>query len=180
MTDTHLNPDHAFLLREVEQFFYREADLLDERRFDEWLTLLHEDIRYWMPIARNVRRDNRERERTREGVEAAWFDEGLTTLRQRVEQINTGMHWAEEPASRTSHLLTNVRILETSGAGLDEEIRTRSRFIVYQNRLDTEVAWFVGKRNDTLRRTETGWKVLRREILLDQTVLLGKALTVFF
>jgi len=42
------------------------------------------------------------------------------------------------------------------------------------------VAWFVGKRNDTLRRTESGWRVLRREILLDQTVLLGKALTVFF
>jgi hypothetical protein len=38
------------LVREVEQFLYREARWLDERRFHEWLELLTEDIRYWMPV----------------------------------------------------------------------------------------------------------------------------------
>lgn len=182
MTETSLSIDRPFLQQEIEQFFYREADLLDERRYDEWLTLLDDDIRYWMPLARNVRRDNRGQEYSREGEDIAWFDEGIQTLRQRVAQINTGIHWVEEPASRVSHMITNVRLIDTSddpevGA---HEVKSRCRFIVYQNRLEGEVAWFVGKRVDILRQTAEGWKVRRREIYLDQTVLLGKALTVFF
>lgn len=182
MTQTYLDIDPTCVQQEVEQFFYREADLLDERRYDEWLTLLAEDIRYWMPVVRNVRRDAREQEYTREGLDVAWFDEGIETLRQRVAQINTGIHWAEEPASRTSHLITNVRLLGAAEGTVlaDNEVRSKCRFIVYQNRLEGEVAWFVGKRVDTLRRTGSGLQVRRREIYLDQTVLLGKALTVFF
>jgi 3-phenylpropionate/cinnamic acid dioxygenase small subunit len=38
---------------EVEQFLYREARLLDERRFHEWLELFTEDVRYWMAGRRN-------------------------------------------------------------------------------------------------------------------------------
>jgi len=49
--------DIVLLQIEVERFFSAEAELLDERRFHEWLELLHEDLRYWMPIARNVRHD---------------------------------------------------------------------------------------------------------------------------
>src|SRR5204862_6804952 len=41
------------VLREVEQFLYREARLLDERRFDEWLDLFTEDVRYWMGARAN-------------------------------------------------------------------------------------------------------------------------------
>src|ERR1700752_1430164 len=54
------------LQAEVERFFSAEAELLDERRFDEWLELLHEDLRYWMPIARNVPFNKPELEYTRE------------------------------------------------------------------------------------------------------------------
>ena len=41
------------VIREVEQFLYREARLLDERRFHEWLELLTDDVRYWMAGRRN-------------------------------------------------------------------------------------------------------------------------------
>jgi 3-phenylpropionate/cinnamic acid dioxygenase small subunit len=41
------------IIREVEQFLYREARLLDERRFHEWLLLFTEDVRYWMPVRSN-------------------------------------------------------------------------------------------------------------------------------
>ena len=43
------------LAQEVAEFLYREAELLDERRYDEWLALLADDIRYWMPMRRNVK-----------------------------------------------------------------------------------------------------------------------------
>ena len=61
-----------------------------------------------------------------------------------------------------------------------EEVVVHSRFFVYQNRLEDETNFFVGKRNDLLRNTEGGWKLARREIILDQNVLLSKNLTVLF
>ena len=66
--------------------------------------------------------------------------------------------------------------------GVDgDEVKVRSRFFVYLNRLRDEVNEFVGKREDVLRRDpDTGWKIAKRTIILDQNVLLAKVLTTFF
>ena len=168
--------DALLLEAEVERFFSAEAELLDERRFEAWLDLLDDDIRYWMPIARNVRFDQPALEYTRESAEANWFDEGKDTLRKRVQQIMGGDHWAEEPRSRTTHLVANVRIDRAEGA----EITAKSRFIVCGFRLEHDVDLFIGKRVDVLRRGDAGLKVLRRTIYLDQSVLLSRNLTTFF
>ena len=37
------------LRRQIEDFYYLEAELLDERKLREWFNLLAEDVRYWMP-----------------------------------------------------------------------------------------------------------------------------------
>lgn len=165
---------------QAQRFLHYEADLLDHRDFDAWLGLLDEDITYRMPLTRNVRRDAMAQEYS--GTQdAAWFDEGIDTLRQRVAQIKTGIHWAEEPASRVSRLVTNIRVLDVApDEGGGERVRVRSRFLIYQNRLQTEVNLFVGKREDVLRRRDGRWTILAREIHLDQNVLLSKALTIFF
>ena len=86
---------HMLLKYQVEEFLYQEAEILDERRFEEWLDLLTDDMRYWMPIRRNVKFGELEREFTREGQDINWFDEGKDTLTRRVNQILTGVHWAE-------------------------------------------------------------------------------------
>ncbi len=99
------------LTEEIAQFLYTEAELLDERRHDEWLALLAEDIRYWMPMRRNVQYGDTEREFTRETEDVVWFDEGKDTLTRRVRQIQTGIHWAEEPQSRITHMVSNVQLL---------------------------------------------------------------------
>lgn len=166
----------ADLLREAEQFLYLEADLLDWWRLDEWLELLHDDLRYVMPMARNVPAAQREQQYTAIGREMAWFDEDKRLLEQRVKQIKTGVHWAEEPLSRISHLITNVRLLATRA----DELDVSSRFAVYRNRMERETDWYVGKRRDTLKRVDGGWRLLRREIYLDQNVLMPKNLTIFF
>jgi 3-phenylpropionate/cinnamic acid dioxygenase small subunit len=167
----------ALLLEaEAARFFSAEAELLDERRFAEWLDLLHEDIRYWMPMARNVRFDRSELEYTRQGSEACWFDEGKDNLRKRVEQLQGGDHWAEEPRSRTTHLVANVRVERTEGT----DITAKCRFMVSACRLDHDVDLFVGRRVDVLRREQGALKVLRRTIYLDQSVLLSRNLTTFF
>jgi 3-phenylpropionate/cinnamic acid dioxygenase small subunit len=169
------------LRQEVEDFLYREAELLDERRYEEWLDLFAEDCHYFMPMRRNVKRDEPEREFTRAGADVNWFDEGKDTLRRRVQQILTGIHWAEEPPSRTCHLVCNVQVLDAPGDGpRPDEIAVRSRFVVYRNRVETETDFFVGKREDLLRRHADGWRIARRTIVLDQNVLLAKNLTCFF
>jgi 3-phenylpropionate/cinnamic acid dioxygenase small subunit len=55
-----------------------------------------------------------------------------------------------------------------------------SRFVVYRNRTETEWDLFIGKRKDTLRRVGAHFQIARREIYLDQNVLLAKNLTIFF
>jgi 3-phenylpropionate/cinnamic acid dioxygenase small subunit len=177
--DEHIT--RLLLQQEIEEFLYYEADLLDERRYEDWLALVAEDVRYWMPMRRNVKVDDIEREFTREGLDISWFDEGKETLTRRVRQIQTGIHWAEEPVSRISHMVSNVRLLEASPSWADSlEVTVRCRFLIYRNRVETETDILVGKREDLLRRVDGQWQIARRKIVLDQNVLLTKNLTFFF
>jgi 3-phenylpropionate/cinnamic acid dioxygenase small subunit len=172
----------ALLLKDdVTEFLHHEADLLDERLFDDWLALLDDEIEYTMPLRLNVKQDEMDRSVTRPGDEVCWFDEGKSTLIKRVEQIQTGEHWAEEPFSRVSHLITNVRILSVEPDPFDPiEVEVGCRFLVYRNRVAAETDFWVGRRTDTLRATSDGWRLRRRYLLLDQSVLLAKNLTVLF
>jgi 3-phenylpropionate/cinnamic acid dioxygenase small subunit len=180
-------PNHSeqiarlLLKAEIEDFLYREAELLDERRYEEWLALVAPDIRYWMPIRRNVKFGEGEREFTRAEHDIAWFDEGRETLERRVKQIMTGIHWAEEPVSRITHIVSNVQLLEaTPSVAEAAEVAVKCRFLIYRNRVETETDILVGKREDRLRRAGAGWQIARRKIILDQNVLMSKNLTFFF
>src|SRR5665213_1847542 len=128
------------LKQEIEEFLYREADLLDERRFKEWLDLLADDLVYFMPIRRNVKfGQHEERENTRQGEGISWFDEDKWTLTKRVEQVLTGVHYAEEPLSRVCHVVTNVRLLRVEPSVEEaREVVVGSRFLVQQNRVEYE------------------------------------------
>jgi 3-phenylpropionate/cinnamic acid dioxygenase small subunit len=170
------------LKQEIEDFLYREADLLDQRRFKDWLELLAEDLVYFMPIRRNVKfGQHAERENTRQGEGISWFDEDKWTLTKRVEQILTGVHYAEEPLSRVTHMVSNVRLLEVSPSAEDaRDVTVGCRFLVYQNRVEYETTTFVGRRTDQLRRVGESWQIVRRELILEQNVLLAKNLSVFF
>ena len=111
----------------------------------------------------------------------SWFDDDKETLEKRVKQIKTGVHWADEPPSRVSHLVTNVRLLDSDPSEVGPgEVRGKCRFLFYRNRHLDEESTFVGKRIDTLRRVDGRLKIARREIYLDQNVPLYKNLTSFF
>lgn len=164
------------LQHEVEKFLAYEAELLDERKFTQWLDLLSDDLRYWMPLARNFKFGQADKEYTREQKDAAWFDEDKKTLGQRVKQILGGDHWAEEPASRTTHFVASVRVDRAEG----DEVNVKSRFVVYTNRNERETQLYVGKREDVLRRHDSAFRIARRTIYLDQNILLAKSITTFF
>ena len=164
------------LKAELNDLLALEAELLDERRFDEWLNLLTEDVQYCAPMARNVSHAALDQEYTLPGRDVTWFDEGKSELRMRVEQIQSGDHWAEEPLTRTTHLVGNIRVANHAG----DAATVQSRFIVYRARLETDVDLIAGKRTDMVRREAEGWKIARRRILIDQSTLTARNLTTFF
>jgi 3-phenylpropionate/cinnamic acid dioxygenase small subunit len=167
------------LKQEIEEFLYHEADLLDGRMFREWLDLLADDLVYFMPIRRNVKfGEHAERENTRQGEGISWFDEDKWTLTKRVEQILTGVHYAEEPLSRVTHMVSNVRLLDIEPDAA--QVTVGCRFLVFQSRVEYENYTFIGRRTDILRRAGDSWLIARRELILEQNVLLAKNLSILF
>ena len=110
-------------------------------------------------------------------TELAFLDETKDTLRQRVAKLATGVAWAEEPPSRTRHVITNI---EAEEGGSDTEIFVSSYFMVYRTRLETKQDLFVGRREDILRQEAGSFRIARRKILLDMTVLLSDNISIFF
>ena len=141
------------IVREVEQFLYREARLLDERRFHEWLAYFTDDVRYWMSsrstrypksskaIASLDPHGSREEELARDD-ELAILDETKETLRGRVARLDTGMAWAEDPPSRTRHLIVNI---EVEGDGGASELTVYSNFLVYRSRFRDRAGFLRGR-----------------------------------
>ncbi|OBC08172.1 benzene 1,2-dioxygenase [Mycobacterium sp. 852013-50091_SCH5140682] len=169
---------------EVEQFYFEEADLLDDGRFADWLDLLADDLDYWMPTRTNRLRRQQALSIAARG-EAAFYDETKESLAWRIRRFDSGMAWAEDPPSRTRHLVTNVVVRYADPGPHDDvsaaDLDVRSAFLVYRNRLEREENVFAGQRSDILRRTRDGsLQVARRVILLDQSVLQAKNISTFF
>mgnify|MGYP002529010228 CR=1 FL=1 len=157
------------------QFYIHEAWLLDDRRFREWLDLFTDDVFYFMPRRMNVLRADSARELSQPG-DLAIFADDKTYLTMRVEKLETGMAWAEDPPSRTRHLVGNL-VVEQADSG---EIKARTACSLYRSDHETYENMFAGSREDILRRVEGTWKIAKRTIVLDSNVILAKNLSVFF
>jgi 3-phenylpropionate/cinnamic acid dioxygenase small subunit len=154
---------------EIEEFLYREALLLDEYRYEEWLALFTDDIEYLVPL----------RERVQDNAGPAGhpiIKDDKLMLRARVLKDATGMSHVEIPRSMTTHLVSNVVIDDGPNPG---EVTVRSAFLVRQARKLRDEAWWVGRRTDLLRRVDGEWKIARREVVLDATVL-PRGISIFF
>lgn len=168
---------------EVEQFYYHEAALLDDGRLTDWLELLDDDLDYWMPTRTNRLRRQQALSTAARG-EAAYYDETKESLAWRIRRFDSGMAWAEDPPSRTRHLVTNV-VARHADRGqhpgfTEDDLLVQSAFLVYRNRLEREENVFAGRRTDVLRRTSGRLRVARRAILLDQNILQAKNISTFF
>src|SRR5437867_2086503 len=97
--ETELTRDDFFLLMEIEQFFYREAALLDGRQFHTWIDLFTDDLDYWMPVRSTRQWADEALEFTRIG-EAALFDDTKPLMEERIRRLDSGFAWSEDPPSR--------------------------------------------------------------------------------
>jgi 3-phenylpropionate/cinnamic acid dioxygenase small subunit len=166
--------DQQALWLELMPFYIGEAWLLDERKFKEWLDLFTDDVLYFMPRRKNVPRREAHRELTPLG-DLAILEEDKRYLQMRVARLDTGMAWAEDPPSRTRHMVGNLQA-ELLDNG---EVQARTAFLVYRSHLETDHQLLSGYREDVLRKVDGAWKVAKRTIVLDANVLLDKNLSVF-
>ena len=161
------------LLRRVAAFLYHEAELLDDRRFDEWLLLMSDDVRYRMPL-RVTQHDSSSSEFS---DKMTHFDETLHTLEMRVARLRTPMAWAENPPSRTRHFVTNIRVT----ADDERRIKVRSNVLLYRNRADSpDHDLLSAERHDILRELGGKLQLAERIILADQSTLATLNLAIFF
>lgn len=160
---------------ELMQFYIREAWLLDDRKFRDWLDLFTDDVFYFMPRRRNVQRKDLDRELSEEG-DLAIFEDDKTYLTMRVDRLDTGHAWAEDPPSRTRHVIGNL-VVDPLPNG---EVAAKTAFILYRSHHETDENIFAGSRDDVLRQVDGEWKIARRVIVLDANVILAKNLSVFF
>jgi ethylbenzene dioxygenase beta subunit len=159
---------------EVEQFLFREARVLDEANYKEWLAMLAVDIHYWMPIIENRMRDDPKGNYGPDRV--AFFDDNYNDLSRRVTRFLSRTTWAENPATRHVHVISNVEVELGERA---DEVVAHSVFVNYRNRGERDQDVLMGRRRDVLRRSETSWLLAKRRILLAQNVLLSRNINTF-
>jgi 3-phenylpropionate/cinnamic acid dioxygenase small subunit len=161
---------HTDLYGRVLEFLHREAELLDTYKFDAWLSLFTEDIRYSMPV-----RTTRFLTEGEGFEEFELMSENRASLTTRVRRLETEFAWAEVPPSRTRHFVSNV-IVEEDGA----ELEMRACFMITRTRQDLDYQMFTGLRIDRLLPDGDSFKIARRKILVDQTVITATNLSVLF
>jgi len=158
----------------VEQFLYREARLLDNERWDEWLALMSEDIHYWMPTMENRRRADKNGAYAED--RGALYNDNLRDLTRRVTRFKQPSAWAEDPATRHAHVVAGIEVYQSEQAG---EFIVHSTFVNYRSRVEKDNDLLVGRREDVLRADGASFKIARRKIIITQSVLMMKNLNTF-
>lgn len=154
-----------FVYHEICQFLYHESELLDERRFDEWLDLLSEEISYRMPQRATLEKSDSSR--TREP--SSYFEENIISLRSRTARLATKSAWADDPPARTRHFISNVQV-RTAGDNETYQVTSYLNFVCSRGN-SSVLDQLTGKREDIICRHNGELKLQRRDVFLDQSVL---------
>jgi 3-phenylpropionate/cinnamic acid dioxygenase small subunit len=160
--------------RALERFYFREARLLDNRQFQQWLALVTEDIQYRVPSRVNVQVDNRARgeegmlsvERELEGADSMGCpirEENYIHLMVRVERAYKINSWAEQPPARTRRIVGNIELMGRTG----DEYSVLSNFHLFYSRPGNTNVLYSGQRRDLLQASEADFKLKQREVILD-------------
>lgn len=96
---------------ELQAFLYREARLLDDREWDEWLALYRKDAEFWMPAWD----DDDQLTRDPHSEISLIYYPNREGLEDRVYRIKTERSGASTPEPRTTHQVTNIEILSQDG-----------------------------------------------------------------
>ena len=130
----------------VEQFLYKQSELLDTKQWQAWIDLFTPDGIYWMPPDASYK--------TWEGQPAIFAeDKNLMTVR-----MNRVLHpdaWSQKPLWGTNHVVSNVVIQKVSKNG---DVQVRSRFHMLELRRD-DARHFAGAYTHHLKKTKSDYKI---------------------
>lgn len=156
----------------AHQFLVDESYLLDAQAYENWLELFTDDVHYIMPVrvttALGAGFD------TSPGM--AHFDENKYSLSRRVARFLTEHAWTEDPPSRLRHFITNVRTFATEKP---DHLIVDSAELLFRSRGDVNEATLVSCGREDLLRFECGWKIARRTISIDESVIRMQNLAIF-
>src|ERR1700722_4786020 len=163
------------MYNEVLEFLYDEASLLDLQKFDDWAAILDKDLSYTAPL--RITRQGPDRANTIVRT-TLHFDDDYGSIMARLQRLDTKSAWAEDPPSRTRRFVTNVRVWESAKPN---EFAADSYLLLSRSRYEHSVLKMLScVRHATLRRSGPGaFKLARREIIVDQSVLGMANLAVF-
>lgn len=158
---------------EFEQWLYKEAQLLDDIDFDAWFSLMHQDLKYQMPV-----RVNKEgTERPDYTTDMYCFDDDIDLLKLRVDRLKTDYAWAEIPPSRTRRFVSNVKLEEYKA---NEWAAVNSYLLLYRSRsTDIHHDIISGERRDEFKYEDGKWKLSKRVFIVDQTTINTRNLAIF-
>lgn len=159
---------------EIRRTLDWEAELLDERRFDDWLQMLAPDIVYKAPV--RLTREQGEFPELSGGMDH--FDDDYETLHFRVNRLKTEFAWAEDPPSRTRHFITNIRV--DFNTSTESEFKVKSSFLLYRNRgAEASADLLSGERRDVWRRDGDKLVLAKRVVVFDQATLGVRGISFF-
>ncbi len=164
----------------IEQFYYKEARLLDERKFQSWMDILAPGIEYTMPNRANTGIDSSLQNteamldvahELSQGVEAPLRQDDFMTLTFRANRPTSALAIADNPLTRTVRLVSNVEPYKI------DSVNKYKRFKVYNNVSmsfsrhghDNHIFYF--SRHDELEKIDGEFKLAKREIILDWNVI---------
>ena len=140
------------LLREIEQFLYREARLADDHEYDGWEALWTDDGVYWIPangeggdpaLVMSIVYDNRSR------------------IALRIKQLNTGKRHSQQPRSRLRRLISNVELLGVDG----EQVHVTANALVFESTLRGDLIW-TSRNEYRLRRIDGEFRMAYKKVIL--------------
>jgi benzoate/toluate 1,2-dioxygenase beta subunit len=150
--DAHAVTDAA-VRDEFRRLVEREARLLDQLRYDDWLAMYAPECVYWVPSTPDAGDPRREI--------AVMFDD-RRRLEDRVYRLRTGFAWSQAPQSRTVRLITNVEVFATAR---DDARMLRSNFLISEF-WDKETRTLSGWSGHRVVRSGGGWKIAAKQVNL--------------
>ncbi len=154
---------------DIQRFLFREAALLDRRDYAAWISLFTDDLQYCVKVALS-------RDAGSTAIDYAIVDENAVALKSRIDQIsNPKLTRAENPPSLTRRVVSNI---EAFHGQTPDEFDVVSSLLAYRNRPNVpEGGFYVARREDLIRRIGSEWRLAKRCVRLDQTMIFDGALS---
>lgn len=165
----------------IEQFLYKEARLLDERKFNDWMEFVDDTVRYYIPNRYVRKPESRDdvwdvEDELSKDSDLALLSDNKLTLFAKIMRLQGGLSFSEAPASRTTRLITNVEVESTD---TDDVYQVRSNFHANRTRGERDEHNFIGTRRDLWKRNGDQFMLLERRIVLNCTVMNSPNLSIF-